>query len=160
MTQQAPYGNQAPVQSGPANDGFGGFSIAAIGVIVGAVLSLASYPMVWYYITSDPSATVNGLGQVTVGNIYEVEFQSSKMHWAVGVTAAVLVGLAIWRLIGKFHAGLGRTAIVIAVIGALGGLFSTFVVADDFSADTGVYMALAGSLISLASVLAMVLAKK
>ncbi|ALG86148.1 hypothetical protein [Gordonia phthalatica] len=140
--------------------GFEGFSIAAIGVLLGAAVSIASYFLTWYYVTEDPDAKVDGLTRVTNSADYEVEFSGSRIHWLVLCAAVVLGGVAIWRLIGKYQANLVRPTLIISALSVAAGAAGVFLVNDGFSAGTGAYLALVGAVIMAASGAVMALAKK
>ncbi|WP_026917573.1 hypothetical protein [Gordonia shandongensis] len=150
---------QAPVQ--PEQDsGYTGFSIAAVGVIVGAVLTLVSYPLVWFYATADPDATVTGLGSVNSTDQVRIIFTSSRLHWLPGVVAVVLLVIAVLRLIGRYTAAFNKPSTIIGAVAVGASVLAAFLVDEGFSAGIGAYLALVGSVVMLAAVAAVAFAEK
>ncbi|WP_336793984.1 MULTISPECIES: hypothetical protein [Gordonia] len=167
MTQQNPA-NLPPQQQGVPNysqqpvgqadytppaqaDEYTGFSIGAILSIVGAVLVLVSYPMVWMVAKADSGATVTGLGTKTSGEIYEITSASmGRLHWVAGIAMVVLIVIAVARLIGKFTDNMKRAPIIAGVFALLSAGFALLTIGSDFKAGSGLYLALVGAVIALA----------
>ncbi|MCF8607775.1 hypothetical protein L5I01_30915 [Gordonia sp. HY442] len=165
MPQQNPIPNHATQPVGesdyaPPADDYTGFSIGAVATIVGAVLVLISYPMVWFVAKLDDGATISGLGTTTSTPNFEVTVQTGRLHWVAGIAMIVLIGLGVARLLGKFGENLKRVPVVLGVIGLLSAGISTLSVSDDFSIGAGLYLALVGSIIALVGAIVMGLLKK
>ncbi|GEE00139.1 hypothetical protein nbrc107696_05850 [Gordonia spumicola] len=165
---QAPnYAQQQPVggpgyapAAAPANE-YTGFSIGAVVTMLGAVLVLASYPMVWAVAKLDSGATVTGFGTKTNGSIFQItEVSMGRLHWLAGVAMLGLIGVALARLMGKFSENLKRLPIIFGVLAILSAGFTYISLGSDFKAGSGLYLALVGAIIALAGGLVMSLLKK
>ncbi|NMO03862.1 hypothetical protein HH308_21855 [Gordonia sp. TBRC 11910] len=141
-TQQAPSGEQG--------NPFAGFSIGAVIALVGAILALASYPLVWYIAKDDNDATINGFGSTHSTASTEVTFESSKIHWAVLAAGIGMLIVVVARFIGRYSAEWVRPTFIIPVIGVAGAIVSAVFVDGAFKLGIGVYLAIVGSLLMLA----------
>lgn len=166
---QHPQNPQQPVQPNPYQQGapaaapvaeYSGFSIGAVATIVGAVLGLISYPLVWFVAKADEGATISGMGTTTSTSNFEVTAETGRLHWVAGIAMIVLIGLGVARLVGKFDENLKRVTIIAGVLGLLSAGFSMLTVGDDFKAGTGLYLAIVGAIIALVGGIVMAVVKK
>ncbi len=159
-TQQPVGANAYAPVSEPTNE-FTGFSYGAVVAMLGAVLVLVSYPMVWLVAKADEGATVTGLGTKTSGSIYEItEVSMGRLHWLAGAAMIGLIVVAVMRLLGKFTENLKRAPIIFGVLALLSAGFAFISIGSDFKAGSGLYLALVGAVVALAGGVVMGLLKK
>ncbi|GAB17807.1 hypothetical protein GOEFS_039_00410 [Gordonia effusa NBRC 100432] len=128
--------------------------------IIGSILALASYPLVWYVAKIDDAATITGFGTTHSTDTLEVTYKSSKLHWAVAAAGIVLLIVGITRLIGKYTDAWKRPTLIVGAIGVAGAVASAVLVDGDFKLGTGVYLALVGAIVALAGGALIAVAKK
>ncbi|MDR2279417.1 MAG: hypothetical protein LBE07_01035 [Gordonia sp. (in: high G+C Gram-positive bacteria)] len=157
---QQPVGQADYAPPAQTNE-YTGFSVGAVVSIVGAVLVLISYPMVWMVAKADSGATVTGLGTKTSGEIYEITSASmGRLHWIAGIAMVVLIVVAVARLLGKFTDNMTRIPVIAGVFALLSAGFALLTVGSDFKAGSGLYLALVGAVVALAGGVVMGLLKK
>lgn len=135
------------VVAGPEN--YTGFSIGAIVTIVGSLIALASYPLMWWTVVDEPDAGITGFGSIKQPDAREIVFHSNKIHWAVLAGAIVLIIVAIARLLGKFNTEWVRGLAVAALAMVAGVVFAFIGTGEGFAVSTGVYVAVAGTVVAL-----------
>ncbi|WOC11948.1 hypothetical protein [Gordonia sp. MP11Mi] len=164
LHQQNPYpqGSGQPVGPNGATPAaeYTGFSIGAVATIVGAVLVLIGYPMVWFVAKLDEGATITGLGTTTSTSTFQVTAETGRLHWLAGIAMIVLIGLGVARLVGKYNENLKRLTIILGVVGLLSAGISTLTVGSDFKVGAGLYLALVGSIVALVGGIVMAVLKK
>ncbi|MFW0791414.1 hypothetical protein [Gordonia sp. CPCC 205333] len=159
--QQSPHGAVSQgTPSVPAVADYSGFSIGAVVTIVGSILALASYPLVWYVAKIDDAATITGFGTTHSTDTLEVTYQSSRLHWAVAAAGIVLLIVGFTRLIGKYSEAWKRPTLIVGAIGVAGAVASAVLVDGDFKLGIGVYLALVGTIVALAGGAIIALAKR
>ncbi|GED96937.1 hypothetical protein [Gordonia crocea] len=143
------------VESKPAV--YQGFSIGAIVVLIGAVITLASYLLTWWE-KADEGVTVSGLGNVSP---HTYEFHSGKLHWAALAGAIVLIIVAVARLIGKYTDEWQKATVFATAAALVGAGYALFAPAGEgFSTTTGVYVVTAGAVIAAAGAALIAFAKR
>ncbi|QRY62032.1 hypothetical protein JVX90_16755 [Gordonia sp. PDNC005] len=157
---QQPVGQADYTLPAQANE-YTGFSVGAVVSIVGAVLVLISYPMVWMVAKADSGATVTGLGAKTSGEVYEITSASmGRLHWVAGIAMVVLIVVAVARLLGKFTDNMKRAPIIAGVFALLSAGFALLTIGNEFKAGSGLYLALVGAIVALAGGVVMGVLKK
>ncbi|MFT4201752.1 hypothetical protein [Gordonia sp. (in: high G+C Gram-positive bacteria)] len=142
-------------------DDYRGFSIGAVVAIVGALITLAAYPMVWWVAKDDSDSWIKGIGTTHASPGSSIEFHSSKLHVAAGAGAVVLIIVAIARLIGKYDHEWNRATYVAGGVALVGALYSCFVpIGADFTTSTGVYVVLVGGILAAIGAALIAVAKK
>ena len=161
MNQQTPHPDPAtlgpagahrpPATGEPSTPAYTGFSAGAVATLVGAVLVLVGYPMVWFVLRADEAATITGLGTTSTD---DVVFESSRLHWAAGCAALVLLVIAVVRLIGRYTVDWKRPTLIVGAVCLVGAVLSVLMISSDFRAGTGLYLSLAGAVIAVIGALA------